>query len=239
MSGNDALKAQAAERALQFLQERSVKLLGLGTGSTAEIFIRRLAEAYRAGILTLEGCVPTSRRTERLARELGLPLTTLEEHSKLDLTVDGADEVDPKLNLLKGGGGAHTREKIVAWTGWEYLIIVDESKLVSRLGKRRPVPLEVLPFGYRVVERAVRDLGGEPRLRLEPDGNPLETDEENWVLDCTFVEGLDPADVEGMARELNCIPGVVEHGLFPSSGIPAALTVIVAGRDGVRVLAQD
>ena len=235
---SDALKAQAAERALRLLKEHPVKLLGLGTGSTAEIFVRRLAEAYRESDLPLEGCVPTSRRTEQLARELGLPLTTLEAHPELDLTVDGADEVDPKLNLLKGGGGAHTREKIVAWASQNYWIIVDESKLVSRLGERHPVPLEVLPFGHRVVDKAVRNLGGEVHLRLNPDGNPFVTDEGNWILDCGF-KGLDPAGVEGMARELSAIPGVVEHGLFPSSRIPGILRVIAAGRDGVRVLIPD
>lgn len=236
MRGKDALKARAAERALQSLQERPVEFLGLGTGSTAEVFLRRLAERYHEGALSLGGCVPTSKRTERLARELGLPLTTPEEHSQLDLTVDGADEVDPKLNLLKGGGGAHTREKIVAWASNRYWILVEESKLVSRLGERRPLPLEVLPFGRRVVEGAVRALGGEPRLRLRSDGTPFETDEGNWVLDCTFSPGIDPTDVEGMARELSAIPGVVEHGLFPSAAIPGALRVIVAGREGVRVI---
>ncbi len=236
MSNRDRLKAQAAEEALRLLGEQSVlRLLGLGTGSTAEIFLRRLAEVYRAGIVPLEGGVPTSRRTERLARELGLPLTTLEEHPELDLTVDGADEVDPRGNLLKGGGGAHTREKIVAWASQNYWILVDESKLVPRLGERHPIPLEVLAFGQRVVERAVRALGGEPRLRLRPDGTPFETDEGNRVLDCAFPKGIDPTDVEGLARELSAIPGVVEHGLFPSSSVPGKLQIIVAGRDGIRV----
>jgi len=233
---NDALKARAAERALQLLKKRPVRLLGLGTGSTAEIFVRRLAEAYRGGALPLAGCVPTSRRTERLARELGLPLTTLEEHPELDLTVDGADEVDPQLNLLKGGGGAHTREKIVAWASRRYWILVDESKLVPRLSERRPVPLEVLPFAHRVVEEAIRSLGGEPRLRPGPREKPFETDEGNWVLDCAFPGGLDPADVAEMGRKLKAIPGVVEHGIFPAAEVPGDLQVIVAGSGGVRVL---
>ena len=236
MSGSDALKARAAERALRLLKERPVRLLGLGTGSTAEIFVRRLAEAYRGGALPLEGCVPTSRRTEQLARELGLPLTALEEHPELELTVDGADEVDPQLNLLKGGGGAHTREKIVAWASKRYWILVDESKLVARLGERHPVPLEVLPFAHRVVEEALKGLGGEPRLRLGPQEKPFETDEGNWVLDCAFPEGLNPADVAEKGRRLKAIPGVVEHGLFPAAEVPAQLRVIVAGSGGVRVL---
>ena len=234
--GSEALKAQAAERALQLLQEHPVRLLGLGTGSTAEVFVRRLAEVYHKGALPLEGCVPTSRRTEELARELGLPLTALGEHPELDLTVDGADEVDPQLNLLKGGGGAHTREKIVAWASQNYWVIVDESKLVSRLGERHPVPLEVLPFGVRVVERAVRALGGEPPLRLGPDGRPFTTDEGNHVLDCAFPGGVAPSEVEAFGRELSAIPGVVEHGLFPSAAMPGTPTVIVAGRGGVRTL---
>jgi ribose 5-phosphate isomerase A len=228
------LKERAAERAVALLLELDLGeglALGLGTGSTAERVIKKLAELHHAGRLDFVG-VPTSARTERLARRLQLPLTTLDERPVLDLAIDGADEVDPDLNLLKGGGGAHTREKIVARAAERYLIVVDDSKLVEHLGTKMPLPVEVLSFGRALVERELRALGGEPRLRLE-NGRPFRTDEGNLILDCRFPDGME--DLPRLAAAVKAIPGVVEHGLF----LGMADWVVVASRDGTQVLERS
>lgn len=228
------LKERAAERAVGLLMELDLgarPALGLGTGSTAERVIKRLAELHHAGRLDFVG-VPSSARTEGLARRLQLPLTTLDERPVLDLAIDGADEVDPDLNLLKGGGGAHTREKIVARAAERYLIVVDDSKLVERLGSGKPLPVEVLPFGKALVERELRALGGEPRLRLEKD-RPFRTDEGNLILDCRFPDAME--DLPELAAAVKAIPGVVEHGLF----LGMADWVVVASPDGTRVLRRS
>jgi len=172
--------------------------------------------------------IPTSVRTERLARKLGLPLVTLEEHPEVDLTIDGADEVDPQLNLIKGLGGALTREKVVASASREVLIVVDHSKRVERLGTRAPIPVEVLRFGWKPVARKIEKLGAKPQLRLT-DEKPFITDEGNYILDCRFPEGI--ADPYELDRALNGIAGVVEHGLF----LGLADLVIVASPSGVEV----
>jgi ribose 5-phosphate isomerase A len=229
------LKERAAERAVALLLELDLGeglALGLGTGSTAERVIKKLAELHHAGRLDFVG-VPTSARTEQLARRLQLPLTTLDERPVLDLAIDGADEVDPDLNLLKGGGGAHTREKIVARAAERYLIVVDDSKLVPRLGTKRPLPVEVISFGRPLVERELRALGGEPQLRLE-NGRPFRTDEGNLILDCRFPPDV-MEDLPGLAAAVKAIPGVVEHGLFPGM----ADRVVVASRDGTQVLERS
>ena len=228
------LKERAAERAVALFIELGLGrelALGLGTGSTAERVIEKLAELYHAGGLDFVG-VPTSARTERLARRLNLPLTTLDERPVLDLTIDGADEVDPELNLLKGGGGAHTREKIVARAAERYLIVVDDSKVVERLGTKMPLPVEVLPFGRALVERELRALGGEPQLRLE-NGRPFRTDEGNLIIDCRFPNAME--DLPGLAAAVKAIPGVVEHGLF----LEMADWVVVASPRETRVLERQ
>ncbi len=227
MSAGIDLKAQAAERALAFLE--GVRLLGLGTGSTAERFTRRVAELYQAGELGDLLVVPTSRATADLAEELGLPLTSLDEHPQLDLTVDGADEVDPHLGLVKGLGGALTREKIVAHASRRFVVVVDEGKRVGRLGTRGPVPIELLAFGRAPIERALQDRGATLSWRSEGTGL-FATDEGNLILDAAFAGGID--DPMALNGWLNGLPGVVEHGLF----LGMADAVVVAAESGVEIL---
>lgn len=224
------LKLLAAERAVEYLRGRKdVKVLGLGTGSTAERAIELIAELQRSGELSGFVGIPTSVRTERLARRLGLPLTTLEDHPEVDLTIDGADEVDPGLNLIKGLGGALTREKVVASASRELLIVADYTKRVERLGTRAPLPVEVLRFGWKTVVHKLEKLGAKPQLRLA-DERPFISDEGNYILDCHFPEGI--ADPYELDRALNGIAGVVEHGLF----LGMADRVVVASPSGVEVL---
>jgi ribose 5-phosphate isomerase A len=223
------LKRLAAEGALELLKGRALRVLGLGTGSTAELVIEGIASLYSSGELEGTLAVPTSERTAKLAQSLGIPLTTLEEHPEVDLTIDGADEVDPKLNLIKGLGGALTREKIIASASKEYIIVVDESKRVKRLGTRAPLPVEVLRFGWKLVERELTKLGCEPKLRTIA-GEPFITDEGNYILDCRFPNGI--RDPYTLSRALSEIPGLVEHGLF----LDLADRVIIASTSGVEVL---
>ena len=223
------MKIKAAQAALEHVEEGM--RLGIGTGSTAEEFVRLLAEKVSAG-LNVEG-VPTSERTARLCLELGVPLKSLDELPQLDLTIDGADEVDGQLRLIKGGGGALLREKIVAAASHRMIVIADESKVVDVLG-RFPLPIEINPFGQAAtriaIEKAAAKFGlsGELRLRASGDGF-FTTDGGHYIIDASF--GRIP-DAEGLARELNSIPGVVEHGLF----INLATLAIIAGPSGARVL---
>ncbi|MBB4103503.1 ribose-5-phosphate isomerase RpiA [Allorhizobium borbori] len=223
------MKIKAAAAALEFVEDGM--RLGIGTGSTAEEFVRLLAEKV-AGGFKVEG-VPTSERTARLCLELGVPLKSLDELPELDLTIDGADEVDSALRLVKGGGGALLREKIVAWASTRMVVIADETKLVPTLGKF-PLPIEVNPFGLGAtrlaVEKAAGRLGlaGEIRLRQSGDG-VFVTDGGHYILDASF--GLIP-DAEALSGALHAIPGVVEHGLF----IDIADVAVIAGTAGVRVI---
>lgn len=224
----DAHKRQAAERALAMVEDGMV--LGLGTGSTARHVVELLAEHRAAGRLRNVVGVVTSRQTERHAREHGIPLAELDDRVRPHLTLDGADEVDPALNLIKGHGGALLWEKIVAAASGRLVIVVDESKLVSRLGERFAVPVEVVPFGWRVLLEPFRRLGAEPTLRTGPDGSPFVTDGGHYLIDCAFPGGIpDPAALE---RALRSHVGVVETGLF----LGMASAVVVAGATGVRVL---
>ncbi len=223
----EELKRLAAEKAALFLG--GVRVLGLGTGSTAAQFVDVVGEMLRTGALSDLIAIPTSLATEKQARGWGIPLSDLDTHPEIDLTVDGADEVTPELDLIKGLGGALTREKIVASASRELIIVADDSKLVDRLGQLAPLPVEVIPFGSKVVEKALRDLGAEPKLRRAAEG-PFETDQGNWILDCGFPAGI--ADAEGMARAVDCIPGVVAQGFF----LGMASRAVVAGEDGVRIL---
>jgi ribose 5-phosphate isomerase A len=198
---------QAAARAAVELVENG-QIVGLGSGSTAALATRFLAERVRAG-LKIVG-IPTSQKTAQLAEQLGIPLATLEEHSRIDIDLDGADEIDPQLNLIKGGGGAFLREKIIASISRRFLVIADSAKQVERLGKF-PLPVEVIPFAQSLIKGEIEALGAEVKLRQYVYGNPYVTDEGHHVLDCMFGEIADPS---ALADRLRRIPGVVEHGLF-------------------------
>lgn len=187
---------------------RDGEIVGLGTGSTAYFAVVALAERVLKG-LKIRG-IPTSLHTAGLARRLGIPLTTLDEHPELDITIDGADEVGPKLNLIKGGGGALLREKIIASASKKMVVVADSTKIVTALGNF-PLPVEIIDFARAVVEKKIAALGATIKLRSTSDGKPFVTDEGHHILDCSFGSINDPPT---LARELSDIPGVVEHGLF-------------------------
>ena len=223
---SDRMKQNAAESAVSEIQTGMI--VGLGTGSTAAFATAALASRIREG-LDIIG-IPTSTQTEAQAASLGIPLSTLDEYPEVDLTIDGADEVERRtLNLIKGYGGALLREKIVARATRRLIIIADESKLVERLGTLHSVPVEVIPFGWRVTARKIQNLGGEPRLRVKPDGGAFLTDGGHYILNCVFGLIQDPA---ALAIDLDHIVGVVEHGLF----IGMASEVRLGGADNVQVL---
>jgi len=203
---NDQEKEAAARSSLRFVKDGQV--VGLGTGSTAAYFINLLGEKVKSG-LHIRG-IPTSDRSRELALSLGIPLTTLHECQEIDVTVDGADEVDPQLRLIKGGGGALLREKIVASATKQMVVVADASKQVERLGKF-PLPVEVIKFAESLVARRITDLGAKVELRMDASGKPYLTDEDNHILDCRFGE---IRDADELARVLSEMPGVVEHGLF-------------------------
>jgi ribose 5-phosphate isomerase A len=231
MSADD-YKRQAAAEALK-LVEPEMKL-GLGTGSTAEIFVELLGVRVKQGLKVL--CVPTSEATRKQAEALGIPLTTLDETPFLDMTIDGADEVDSELRLIKGGGGAHLREKIVAMASERLIVIADHTKLVDKLG-RFALPVEVIEFGARstqsLIEALASDAGcrGAVTQRMK-DGAPFRTDNGNFILDCAYGQIDDP---EALAAAFEMIPGVVEHGLF----LGVCDIAFIAGPDGVEVLEAE
>lgn len=218
-NASDRLKEVAASKAVEYVEEGMV--VGLGTGSTAEFAIRALGERVSDGLRIV--AVPTSVASAKLGKELGIDISSLEEHPEVDLTIDGADEVDGDLNLVKGLGGALLREKIVAGASRREIIIVDPTKVVDRLGTRSPLPVEVIPFGWSLARHRLLDLGTRPDLRRTPAG-PCETDNGNYILDCHFERGI--ADAVEMERLINDIPAVVENGLF------VGLTdIVVVGRE--------
>jgi ribose 5-phosphate isomerase A len=223
------LKRQAARHALTYVQDGMV--LGLGTGSTTAHFIDLLGEQIRRGALREILGVPTSEGTAARARAAGIPLTSLTDQGRLDLAVDGADEVDLQLNLIKGLGRALLREKIVEIHADRFVVVADESKVVARLG-RGPLPVEVLPFEVEVHLRWLRSLGCRAELGLEADGSRIVTDNGNYLAHCQFPEGI--ADAYALAGVLAERPGIVEHGLF----LDMATEVVVAGADGIQVLAR-
>jgi ribose 5-phosphate isomerase A len=218
-------KKQAGEHAVTFV--RSGMVLGLGHGSTAIYAIRRIAALLRSGELEHIRAIPCSTAVEADARELGIPVTTLNDCPTIDLTIDGADEVDPRLNLIKGGGGALLREKIVAQASRREIIVVDSGKLSSTLGTQWPVPIEVVPFGWRTQLAYLESLGGEPILRRGADGTPFRTDQGNLILDCNFGPIADP---ESLAAQLDARVGIIEYGLF----LGLATDIVVADTRGVR-----
>ena len=218
-NASDRLKEAAASKAVEYVEEGMV--VGLGTGSTAEFAIRALGERVSDGLRIV--AVPTSVASAKLGKELGIDISSLEEHPEVDLTIDGADEVDGNLNLVKGLGGALLREKIVAGASRREIIVVDPTKVVDRLGTRSPLPVEVIPFGWSLARHRLLDLGTRPDLRRTPAG-PCETDNGNYILDCHFERGI--ADAVEMERLINDIPAVVENGLF------VGLTdIVVVGRE--------
>ena len=223
MANEKENEKEAAGRAAARLV-RDGDVVGLGTGSTAYFAIIALGERVKEG-LKIVG-IPTSSQTADLARAVGIPLATLDEHPEIDITIDGADEVDPKLNLIKGGGGALLREKVVASASRKMVVVADSSKIVSVLGKF-PLPVEVIAFARTVIEKKVVALGASIKLRMKRDGSTYFTDNGNEILDCSFGKIEDPPS---LARELENIPGIVEHGLF----VALASVALVGKGDSVE-----
>lgn len=221
-------KQKAALKALEFVQDNMI--LGLGSGSTTAIFIDLLGDQIQKGALRNIQGVPTSEATAVQARRLGIVLTTLVEHPHLDLAVDGADEVDPALNLIKGLGRAALREKIVEMHASRFVVIVDESKIVARLGTRGALPVEIVQFEAELHVRWLNTLGCRAEMWLEEDGSRVVTDNGNYLVRCWFEQGI--ADAYTLARALADYPGVVGHGLF----LDMATAVIVAGAHAIRIL---
>ncbi len=223
-------KEVAGRRAAEYIEEGMI--VGLGTGSTAEFTIRAIGERVASG-LNIKA-IPTSEASADLARELGIKLTSLEDDPAVDLTIDGADEVDPGLDLIKGLGGALLREKIVASATVRQIIIVDPSKLVDQLGTQAPLPIEVIPFSWSLVARRLSDQGIKPTLRLQQLDQPFITDNGNYIIDGHFPAGI--ADPRLTDTWLNTLPGVVENGLF----VAMTHLVIIGEEDGTsRLIEKD
>lgn len=223
----DDLKKQAAEKAVELVESGMV--LGLGTGSTTKFAVTQIGRLWQDGDLTDIVGIPTSEATAALAKAYGIPLATLDQHPKIDLAIDGADEVDPHFDLIKGLGGAHFREKMVETAAERFVVVVDDSKLVDRLGTRSPLPVEVATFSWKAHLPWLESLGCRPVLR-GGEQEPYVTDNGNYIIDCAFPSGIDdPAD---LASKLTNRVGVVEHGLF----LNMATDVVVAGKEGVRFL---
>ncbi|MEJ2729060.1 MAG: ribose-5-phosphate isomerase RpiA [Deltaproteobacteria bacterium] len=230
MKKQDELKKKAAHRAVEFVESGMV--VGLGTGSTTAFAVIRIGENLKSGALKNIVGIPTSIRSETLATERGIPLCGLEDQPVIDVTIDGADEVDPDLNLIKGGGGALLREKVVAQASRRNIIIVDETKLSPCLGTRWALPVEVIPFSAKSAENFLKSQGAVVTLRLDDKGRPYKTDQNNFILDANFGEIADPKD---LAARLNERAGIVEHGLF----LGLASDVIVAAEDDIRHLKRN
>lgn len=206
IANRDQEKQSAARAAMELI--RPGQIVGLGSGSTATYFVRSLAERVRQGLKIMG--IPTSQATKELAEQLGIPLTTFEAHPSIDIDIDGADEIDPQLNLIKGGGGAFLREKVIASVSKRFVVIADSAKQVKQLGKF-PLPVEVIAFAQTLIAPQIQKLGAEVVLRRHSDGSVYVTDEGHHILDCTFGAIKDPP---ALAADIRKIPGVVEHGLF-------------------------
>jgi ribose 5-phosphate isomerase A len=227
MATQSELKQKAAYRAVEFVG--SDMLVGLGTGSTTRFAVERLAERIKAeGLKNVVG-IPSSLQTEKLAIELGIPLTTFDQQSQIDVTIDGADEVDPDLNLIKGGGGALLREKVLAQASRQNIIIVDGSKMSPQLGTNWALPVEVIPFACKVEEIFLSSIGASVSIRMRENGSRYQTDQGNLILDASFGQIKHP---QKLALMLNERAGIVEHGLF----LELASDVIVAEAEGIRHL---
>lgn len=216
MSTQDDEKRQVGIAAAEYV--RPGMALGLGSGSTVYFFLEELGRRVKGGLEVVG--IPTSERTAALARDFGIPLATFDDRQELDLAVDGADEVDPQLNLVKGHGGALLREKIIAMAARRLVIVVDSSKVSAALGTNMTLPVEVVPFATALARKRLEALGARPTLRQD-GGKPYVTDNGNWLLDCGFAPMADPARLEA---EINRVPGVMDNGLF----IDLASEVIVA-----------
>jgi len=227
MNIREELKRRAADAAVE--QIRDGMVLGLGSGSTVAHALQRLAELLQAGKIDNVCGVPSSIQTEKQARQLGIPLTSLDRHPILDLTIDGADEVDPELNLIKGGGGALLREKILTQASRRTVFIVDQSKLSPRLGSHWPLPVEVIDFAVKSIENYLTSIGASVELRRTAKGNPFRTDQNNVILDANFGPIENP---RMLATKLADRAGIVAHGLF----LNMADEVIVAEEHAVRRL---
>lgn len=224
MADVEAMKRSAAEASLKFVKDGMV--LGLGTGSTSRLVLEGIAQLVRQG-MDLRG-VPTSLATAEASKILGIPLTSLEEHPKIDVSIDGADEVAPNLDLIKGHGGALFREKIVAAASKRFVVVVDETKLVRRLGSKAPVPVEIHPFGWKTTLTKIEAIGSRAVLR-PGDGSAYRTDNGNHIVDAAFGPIRSPRKLAG---ELEHVPGVVGHGLF----LGMADAVLVGTANGVRTM---
>jgi ribose 5-phosphate isomerase A len=223
----DHLKRAAAERAVDFVESGMV--VGLGTGTTAAFVAECLAARVAQGLAVV--AVPTSEHTAALARRLGIPLASFAEHRRIDLAIDGADEVERgSLDLIKGAGGALLREKIVAAASDRFVVVIDDEKLVERLGENAPVPVEVAQFGWQATAAALEGLGAELELR-QSEGGPFVTDGGNFILDCRFGPIASPRDTE---RAINLTVGVVENGLF----VGRSSAVVVASEQGIDIMTR-
>lgn len=232
------LKKLAAEKAVEEIKDGMI--IGLGTGSTAKFAIEKIAKKIREGHLNNIYGIPTSKRTEELANNLGIPVMSLNEiylknqNSKpIDITIDGADEVDTDLNLIKGGGGALLREKVIAQNTKKFLVVVDESKLSNRLGKNFSVPIEVLQFAFESEKNYLKSLGAEVKVRKNENDEFYVTDEGNYILDVNFGEIENPAE---LANKLNERAGIVEHGIFLNDLVDS---VYCSFHDGVRIFSRS
>ncbi|MGL5065970.1 MAG: ribose-5-phosphate isomerase RpiA [Microcoleus sp.] len=215
---------------------QSGTIVGLGTGSTTAYTIQALGERLKSGQLKDIKGVPTSFQSEVLAKQYGVPLTTLDEIDRIDIAIDGADEVDPHLNLIKGGGAAHTREKVVDYLAAQFIVVVDSSKVVDKLGSTFKVPVEVLPMAITPVTRAIEKLGGKPELRMGvKKAGPVITDQGNMVLDVKFDNLDNPGELE---KTLNNIPGVLENGLFVNCTDLVLVGEIKDGKPIVREISK-
>ena len=224
------MKQQVGKVAADRVQSGSI--VGLGTGSTTAFMIEFLGDRLKSGDLKDIKGIPTSFQSSVLAKEYGIPLTTLDEADRIDIAIDGADEVDPQKNLIKGGGAAHTREKIVDALAKEFIVVVDSSKMVDKLGSTFLLPVEVLPMAITPVMRAIEKLGGKPELRMGvKKAGPVITDQGNMVIDVKFDSIDNPAELE---KTLNNIPGVLENGLFVGVATTILVGEIKDGKPSVR-----
>ncbi len=224
----EELKKLAGEKAVDHIQDGMI--VGLGTGSTIEYSLKKLGKLVRNG-LKIKG-IPTSIHTKRIAIQEQIPLTSLDLYPVIDITIDGADEVDSDLNLIKGGGGALAREKIIAFNSTKVIIVIDDSKVVKALGIDFPLPVEVMKFGWTSTQKTLEELGCNVELRKVMGNEPYITDNSNYILDCEFERIEEPEQLE---IKINNIPGVVENGLF----IGLVDEVIVGGKQGILTLGKE